>query len=105
MISTYIFYPADFCIRIISAKTAAPFDHIQEAIRPNRRIDEADELKTRQERINFQNAAVIIDLNLLNKVAGPFPDKKALIEIRGQLFFAQSICLEIINRTAHRRAP
>src|SRR2546427_7337952 len=98
MVTADVLDADNFRVRIIAAEASAPFNHVKHPIGTNLEINWPRKLKAGQERIDFEDAAIVVDFDFFDVVTRPFPDEQGLVEIRGQFRSTDYVGLEVINR-------
>ena len=102
MVTTDVINADDFGVGIAAAEPAAPFNHVNGAIRANLHVHRANKSEARQKWIDLQNVAGVVQLHLLDELARPFVNEDGVIVIARQFAQGVEVGLVMIDRAAHR---
>ncbi len=104
MIAAHVINADYFRVRIAAVETGAPFNHVNDTVGTNLKIHGPSEHKAGQKRIDFEHAAVVIDLHFFDKIPRPFPDEESVVEIGRQFGSDHDVGFVVINGAAHGSA-
>src|SRR5690606_12226459 len=88
-----------------AAVVAAPLDDVEGAVRPELQVDGAQELHAGQERVDDGRPAVLVELYLEDRVAGPLGDEHGVVVVLRELGFGVQVRVEVVGRAGDGQAP
>src|SRR5690348_368603 len=104
MIAAGVIDSNELGVRITAVETGAAFDDVHGAIRTDFDIDRADESEAGEKRANLEHIATLVQFHFFDVIAGPFSNKKCLVEISRELLAVHHVRIEVIDGAAHGSA-